>query len=494
MAKPASTRVNNGQIEKECTKCRGWFVADSLNFSGFKSGRLGLHPWCRNCLRTYERERQALLGKPVRKPRANLGSLPQVQRPAPELVERILESACIEVDDAARFRIYLITNTRDGKHYVGITEQPLRARWKQHLMSAHREGGYLLHEAMRADGIEAFCFQYIAAARNRHDLNLAEMQLVEQYNSCDAGYNQTRGGSAGPSVGTTVTVGGQEFISISAAGRHFGVSETTALQRLNRYGWTLDQAFGLVPGPKRKGRGKAITVGGESFASLLDACARFEVNESSIRSRLGIGWTLEQAFGLQPPPRRGRNAGNAVTVAGVTYPNIVQACEARKLDHCTVSARVRRGWSIAQAFNLEPAPKVAPAGKAIVVDGREFRSVAEACRELDMPKALIASRLQLGWAPDQAFGLALPPPPSGEKNGKPITVAGVTYTSLVKAAEAHGLDPRVVRKRINVFKWPVDQAFGLVPRTKQCGGEPKVFAADQLTQFSLGEDGKWTQQ
>lgn len=323
-----------------------------------------------------------------------------------------------------------------------------------------------MHEAMRTEGIEAFDFQYIAGARTRHDLNLAEVLLIEQYNTCDAGYNQTRGGSAGPSVGTTVTVGGKEFISIGAASRHFGVAETAIYQRLNRYGWTLDQAFGLTPGPKRKGRGKAVTIGGESFGSLLDACARFDIKESSIRTRLNVGWTLDQAFGLQRPPRRGRNAGKSIAVADVTYPNIVQACEAHELDHRTVAARVRRGWTIAQAFNLEPAPAVMPTGKAIAVGGRAFSTVAEACRAMDKPKALIASRLQLGWSPDQAFGLAPPPPPSGEKNGKPIAVAGVTYTSLVKAAEAHGLDPRIVRKRLNVFKWPIDQAFGLAKRLR----------------------------
>lgn len=38
---------------KRCAKCRQHKPATSEHFSAFKEGKLGLHPWCRECLRAY---------------------------------------------------------------------------------------------------------------------------------------------------------------------------------------------------------------------------------------------------------------------------------------------------------------------------------------------------------------------------------------------------------------------------------------------------------
>ena len=55
------------------------------------------------------------------------------------------------------------------------------------------------------------------------------------------------------------------------------------------------------------------------------------------------------------------------------------------------------------------------------------------------------------------------PAPSGEKNGEALTVGGIAYSSRAKAAKAHGLDPRIVHKRLIKFGWTLDHAFGLDP-------------------------------
>ena len=75
---------------------------------------------------------------------------------------------------------------------------------------------------------------------------------------------------------------------------------------------------------------------------------------------------------------------------------------------------------------------------------------------------MVTSRLGCGWSIDQAFSLAPPPMHSGERNGKEMVVAGVRYSSMRKAAIAHGLDPRKVHKRLTKLSWTIDQAFNLV--------------------------------
>jgi hypothetical protein len=439
-------------------------VAGSTNFAAFKQGVMGLHPWCRECLRDYQRDKQARLGRPIRKVQALPGSPPRVQLPTPQALEMHLDRMCMDVADGSRFKAYLIRNEITRQCYVGITEREIRARWKQHLVSASKDGGYLLHQALRHHGLDNFTFTHIASATTRANLNELERLLVAQYRAVEDGYNQTRGGSTGEAVGQQVTVQGQQFISRSAAARHFGITESTNVhQRIGRYGWTLEQAFGLEARPKRKGaRSVEFAVGGVTFDSFTAACERHGLDESVVRGRLKADWSIDQAFGLAPMPRKGRNAGKPVVVNGVRYTNVVTASKLLGLKAATVAKRLREGWLVDEAFDVCPRQH-RWAGKAISVGGSDYVSIADACRQLGKKESSVASRLSHGWTLEQAFGLGPAPAPSGEKNGGALTVDGVAYSSRAKAAKAHGLDPRIVHKRLMKFGWTLDQAFGLSP-------------------------------
>jgi predicted GIY-YIG superfamily endonuclease len=45
--------------------------------------------------------------------------------------------------------IYLLTNTQNGKRYVGKTVRPLEVRWQGHLGSARRDAGVPCHQEAR---------------------------------------------------------------------------------------------------------------------------------------------------------------------------------------------------------------------------------------------------------------------------------------------------------------------------------------------------------
>lgn len=462
--KMSKTRESDGILEKECTKCGTWHAADRIAFPPLKDGRFGLHPWCRDCVRDYKRQHQAKVAKPVRKIQALPMSGPRVQKPMRRELRHYLDTVCAKLDDSgSRFRAYLIRNQITGECYVGITERALRLRWAQHVADAANGAGRLVHQKMREFGILNFSFEHIASARTRSDLHHLEKLLVEQFRSVERGYNQTRGGSAGESVGNPVEVIGSGFISWNAAARHFGVPEASVHQRMKRYGWTLEEALGIVERPRKRHKiGNGFTVATRVFFNFNEACGHYEVNEAAVRSRLKHGWTVDEAFGLSPRPAR-TSSGKSVEVADVFYESIAHAARVYGIDARVLAGRIRAGWTPEQAVGLEPRPERKKPGTGVTVVDHQFRSVADACRSLGRDPSVVNGRLRRGWSVAQAFDLSPPPAPSGEKNGQAITVGGKAYPSFSKAALAHDLDSRIVHKRLTKLGWTLAQAFGIEP-------------------------------
>jgi len=393
-------------------------------------------------------------------------------------IGNLLSSVVPEIPNQSPFKAYLISNLHDGSQYVGITERRLVDRWRSHIYAAQSGRGYFLHDAIRAFGPENFRCTHIASAKNRYQLGELEKQLIEQYGTVEHGYNRTRGGVAGETVGSSVEVDGQHYISVNAAARAYGIPEFSVHQRLNRYGWTLRQALDLdTPPVHLPSHRKPYEVAKKSYPSFMEACRAYSLEEGCVRSRFKCGWSKWQAFGLSPPPKKARNYGKPLTVAGRTFSNIAAAAEAFDLSPRLIAGRLRsRGakWTPEQAVGLKPPPPRKPTKTTpIDVDGKPFESITEAANSLGFKPALITSRLAAGWSVDQAFELASGPPPSGEKNGQEITVGGVTFQSRAKAAEAYELDPRIVHKRLNQLGWALEQAFGLLPPPEKPGNHRK---------------------
>jgi hypothetical protein len=468
MVERSAVRTSEGVLEKRCTKCGAWLAADGSKFPPLKEGRFGLHPWCRECVRDYKRQHQAKVAKPVRKIQAHPDSAPRIQKPMRRELRLFLDSACATLDDSgSRFRAYLIRNHITGECYVGITERALRARWGQHVTDAVRGKGSFLHQKMREYGVLNFSFEHIASARTRSDLHHLEKVLVEQYGCVEQGYNQTRGGAAGESVGNPVTVMGREFISLNSAARELGVPEASVHQRMKRYGWTMDEALGVTARPRKRHRiGSGFTLLENTFENFAEACEHHQLNEAVVRSRLKHGWSLEESFNLRPRVEQRVPKGKAIEVAGVTYESIANAARAYGMEAPVVAGRIRAGWTPEQAVQLEPKVQRKKSGIGITIAGRHYPSVADACRSLSKDTLLVLGRLRTGWTVEQAFDLSPPPAPSGEKNGQAIAIGGKTYSSHAKAARAHGLDPRVVHKRLKKFGWTLSQAFGIDPPPK----------------------------
>ena len=89
--------------------------------------------------------------------------------------------------------IYLITNTINGKQYVGQTRRGLELRWKEHCNPTPREYICHLHNAIQKYGSESFIIE-ILEHTTIDDVNAREIYWIKELNTKETGYNMTDGG------------------------------------------------------------------------------------------------------------------------------------------------------------------------------------------------------------------------------------------------------------------------------------------------------------
>lgn len=90
--------------------------------------------------------------------------------------------------------IYKITNTTNGKCYVGQSRD-IEARWAKHLSAYKSSPEWELYRAFKKYGIAAFSFEVIEEC-TIEELNEREIYWIAQFDSFNNGYNMTLGGEA----------------------------------------------------------------------------------------------------------------------------------------------------------------------------------------------------------------------------------------------------------------------------------------------------------
>jgi group I intron endonuclease len=93
--------------------------------------------------------------------------------------------------------VYVITNVKNRKRYVGITTKGLAQRWYEHCWLATAGGKQALYRAMRKYGMDSFLIEQVDVAQTLEELFEKERQYILQlgtYTKTGHGYNMTLGG------------------------------------------------------------------------------------------------------------------------------------------------------------------------------------------------------------------------------------------------------------------------------------------------------------
>ena len=131
--------------------------------------------------------------------------------------------------------IYLVSNTKDDKQYVGLTVMTMKRRWDKHLeeVNDHEidKQADSLHAAMRAFGVDSFRYEKIDRGISKDDLELKEKYWIQSLGTLTPhGYNLNSGGSSGGSNKQKVTIDGIDFESKGKADQYIARTRGISLE------------------------------------------------------------------------------------------------------------------------------------------------------------------------------------------------------------------------------------------------------------------------
>lgn len=237
-----------------------------------------------------------------------------------------------------------------------------------------------------------------------------------------------------------ITVNGITFPSLRQAAAHFGKHYGNAARRVKQ-GWALEEALELVPHQiKRPERGIKLTTSAGTFDSIRDAAEHFGIEEGTIHKRLSMGWTPDQAVGLEPHSRKPKRT-KEIACAGKVYPNSWAMAQAYGKKEKLVAKRLRLGWTPEQAVEIEVAPPRFRS-ESYTSSGKHWRKVEEINGELhpatdqgEYKLYLITNKVN----GKQYVGITINPLWQ-RFNGHKAAVKKSIHTKLYNAMRLHGVE------------------------------------------------------
>jgi hypothetical protein len=253
------------------------------------------------------------------------------------------------IPDSEGYKLYLITNSVNGKNYVGLTIGTLVDRLKQHFAAARKGRKSPLPNAIRKYGESVFSIKLIRAdAQSYEELQDQEINEIADRDTIRSGYNSAVGGAVG--ITKPITIAGKRFGSRAQAAEHFGVNVGVFNLRINRLKWTPEEAAGLT---ERNWQGKEVEVEvmGTRYPSIRQASIALGKDFRKVYDRFSEkGWTLEQALDITPPPNTVKAVGLQLSAFGVSYKSIAKAAEAHGINPESLRRRIASGESAETAI------------------------------------------------------------------------------------------------------------------------------------------------
>ena len=247
----------------------------------------------------------------------------------------------------------------------------------------------------------------------------------------------------------------EQYASRTELCRVYGV-QLYNFEARRKAGWSLEEALELVKRPKVYNKPlNPVTAFGKKYSCLAEASRCFGEDLKRVYDRMhNLGWSIEDALtGKRSEPHGG---WIVYAINGERYVGQEELAKAHGLTRQQFTSRLNRGHTLEQALGIEKG--VGQRGKKYVVDGKEYLGMKNLAEAFNLTTDKINTRLKRGYSLRQALeldkGMWMP-------RGKKHIVNGKTYYGHRELAGAFGLTAATVSIRMSRKGLSAKEAVGL---------------------------------
>lgn len=222
--------------------------------------------------------------------------------------------------------IYVVTNTVNGKQYVGLTTKTVPHRWSEHKTCAVIGKKTHLYSALRKYGPDAFEISVYASVLDKKDLGAVERLIIQQLSPA---YNQTNGGEV--TFGRKYDDATKERIRQGSLGRKRTPEQKEVQRRISKERWDTNPEF----------RAKCLASAAKGRANVDRDKQRKALGDAA-RGRV---WSDESRAKLSASCMGRRYSPEIIAKGAATKRKAVKCNETGEVFSCTEAAAMATGIS-----------------------------------------------------------------------------------------------------------------------------------------------------
>ena len=186
---------------------------------------------------------------------------------------------------------------------------------------------------------------------------------------------------------------GNKFKTKEDMYKHWGKEAHVVTNRL-KLGWSLKDALER-PLVLKINKDTVCDPLGNEFKSLSAMCDYWNIDTSIVKARLKRGWTIAEAL-WTPRKNTTTNCEIAIDHLGNEFRSHAEMCEHWGLQYQTYKNRIANGWSLKDALET---PVGLGKRKSFLVDhkGNKFYTQEDLCKYWNIPITTFKSRIERGW-------------------------------------------------------------------------------------------------
>lgn len=183
---------------------------------------------------------------------------------------------------------------------------------------------------------------------------------------------------------------------------------------------------------------------GNEYPSLAAMFRAYGITEIMYRYRTGkLGWDLEKALTTPATDTRLAGAVECEDHLGNRFPSKKDMCDYWRIPRHVFFGRIRAGWSLEKALTEKLSHATAPCRDIKDPEGRTYRNLDEMCEAYGISKSDYVTNVKNGCGLSQALTIKNP-----VLTKRPRDHLGNEYPSINKMLEAYGVSKSKFRGRL----------------------------------------------